>query len=54
MDDLDGPASGLEQLVNKWRAEFQRPENTDFYTEVDYKEAERRYVKLRLKGWPDV
>jgi len=44
------PAMGIEQLVDKCRNDFRRPENTDFYTEVDYKEAERKYVKLRLNG----
>lgn len=41
---------GIEQLVEKCRIDFRRPENTDFYTEVDYREAERKYIKLCLKG----
>jgi len=50
MDNLASFANGIEQLVQRWRAEFRRPENTDFYTEVDYKEAERKYVKFCLNG----
>jgi hypothetical protein len=41
---------GLQRLVEKFRNEFNRPENTNFYSETDYKEAERKYVKLCLEG----
>lgn len=50
MDELGCSASGIEQLVEKWRTEFRRPENKDYYTEIDYQEAERKYVKYRLNG----
>ena len=40
------------ELVEKWRVEFRRPENTDHYTAADYKEAERKFVKYRLNGQP--
>ena len=39
---------GIELLVEKCRDEFRRPENTDYYTENDYKEAERKFVKFSL------
>jgi hypothetical protein len=52
MNDLGGYATGIEQLVEKWRIEFRCTENTDHYSEVDYKEAERKYVKYRLNGQP--
>lgn len=39
---------GIERLVEKCRNEFRRSENTDYYTESDYKEAERKFVKFRL------
>jgi hypothetical protein len=52
MNDLGGCATGIEQLVEKWRIEFRCTENTDHYSEVDYKEAERKYVKYRLNGQP--
>ena len=39
---------GIELLVEKCRDEFRLPENTDYYTENDYKEAERKFVKYRL------
>jgi hypothetical protein len=41
---------GLQRLIEKFRNEFKRPENTDFYSETDYKAAEREYVKLCLEG----
>ena len=43
-------AVGIELLVEKCREEFRCPENTDFYEEDDYKEAERKYVKFCLNG----
>jgi hypothetical protein len=43
-------AHGIELLVEKCRNEFRCPENTDYYTENDYKEAERKFVKFCLDG----
>ncbi len=50
MDDSQYHSNGLEQLVDKFRSEFRRPENTDHYTHVDYREAERKYIKFCLNG----
>ena len=50
MADLGCSANGIEKLVAKWRTEFRRSENVDYYTEIDYQEAERKYVKYRLNG----
>jgi hypothetical protein len=44
------PAIGIELLVEKCREKFRCPENTDFYDEDDYKEAERKYIKFCLNG----
>jgi hypothetical protein len=52
MDEQSRAENGIELLVDKCRTEFRRPENTDFYTEIDYKEAERKYVKFCLNGRP--
>ena len=43
-------AIGIELLVQKCREKFRCPENTDFYEEDDYKEAERKFVKFCLNG----
>lgn len=45
-----GSIRGIELLVEKCRAEFRCSENTDHYTENDYIEAERKYVKYCLYG----
>jgi hypothetical protein len=41
---------GIELLLKKYRNEFRCPENTDYYNENDYKEAERKFVKFCLSG----
>ncbi len=48
MDNTTSRSQGIELLVKKCRNEFRRPENTDYYPENDYKEAERKFVKFRL------
>lgn len=45
-----GPNRGIELLVEKCRTEFRCSENTDYYTESDFTEAERKYVKYCLYG----
>ena len=45
-----GRPNGIEQLVERWRTEFRRPENTNFYDDIDYKKAERKYIKFCLDG----
>jgi hypothetical protein len=52
MEPAGKPGDGLELLVEKWRSEFQRPENTNFYTQNDYKEAERKFIKHCLSNGP--
>jgi hypothetical protein len=44
---------GIELLLEKCRSEFRRSENTDYYAEHDYKEAERKFIKFRLSGNPE-
>jgi hypothetical protein len=53
MNNATSTTHGIELFVENCRKEFRRPENTDYYTENDYKEAERKYVKLCLKGSAD-
>ena len=45
-----GATYGIELLVEKYRKEFRRPENTNYYARDDYKEAERQFIKMRLNG----
>ena len=50
MDKITSSEQGIRLLVEKCRLRFQLPENKEHYTKEDYKEAERRYVKLCLNG----
>ena len=43
-------ANGIQLLVELYRNEFRRPENTNYYAPDDYKEAERKFVKMCLKN----
>ncbi len=48
MNSTTNDSHGIKMLVEKCRDEFRLPENTDYYTENDYKEAERKFIKFRL------
>lgn len=37
--------NGIEELIKKYRASFHIPENINYYSEKDYKIAERKYIK---------
>jgi hypothetical protein len=50
MNNITSATNGIELLVEKCRNEFRRPENTDFYAQEDYREAERKFVKFCLNG----
>ena len=41
---------GIRFLIRKYRNEFRRPENIDYYSESDFKEAEKKFVKFCLTG----
>lgn len=41
---------GIRLLVQKYRSEFRRPENVNYYTQNDFKEAENKFVKFCLTG----
>jgi hypothetical protein len=53
MDNSKQGTSGIELLVEKCRKNFRRAENTDYYDESDYKDAERKFVKTCLYDNPD-
>jgi hypothetical protein len=50
MNNASKENQGLHRLIRKFRNEFRRPENANFYSEADYKVAERKYIKHRLNG----
>jgi hypothetical protein len=46
------PDAGLKRLIRKCRNEFRCPENTHHYSEKDFHEAERKYIRFCLTGDP--
>jgi hypothetical protein len=40
---------GIRKLIKKYILEFRIPENLGHYSPEDYAEAEKRFVKYRLK-----
>ena len=50
MDNSSNTDQGIRLLIQKYRNEFRRPENIYYYTENDFKEAEKKFVKFCLTG----
>jgi hypothetical protein len=50
MDNAWNTNQGIRLLIQKCREEFRLSENTDFCSENDYKDAERKFVKLCLRS----
>ena len=48
MDLKGNKASGLKLLRDTYRKKFRVPENMNYYSEEDFKKAEKKYVKLCL------
>jgi len=42
--------AGIQLLLKKYRKIFRIPENIDFYSEEDYKLAEKKFLKYALLG----
>ena len=40
--------TGIQSLLNFYRSMFQIPENIDYYSPEDYREAERKFLKFCL------
>lgn len=41
--------SGLRLLINRYKAIFQTEENQKYYSEEDYRKAERKFLKYVLE-----
>ena len=50
MDNSSDTKNGIKLLVQKCREQFRISENLNHYSEGEYREAERKYVKLCLRG----
>ena len=48
MDVKGKKASGVKLLREMYRKKFRVPENMNYYSEEDFKKAEKKYVKLCL------
>jgi hypothetical protein len=47
-DDSADQPRGIDLLVEKYRQRFRVPENLDHYSETDFHEAERQYLRFCL------
>ena len=52
MDNGSNTKDGIKLLIQKCREQFRISENLNYYSEEEYKEAERRYIKFCLSGSP--
>ena len=43
------PKSGIQTLLEKYRAAFRMRENLDYYSSQDYRRAERKFLKYVLE-----
>ena len=41
---------GIDRIVDKYRQRFRVPENLDHYSDADYHEAERQYLRFCLSN----
>ena len=53
MADNSNSDEGIRSLIRKYRKEFRLPENMKFYSENDFAEAEKKYIKFCLTGRPN-
>jgi hypothetical protein len=45
---ISATSSGMDRLVEKYRRQFRIPENLNHYSEADYQQAEREYLRYCL------
>ncbi len=50
MADTESEDRGIRLLIKKYRNEFRCHENLNFYSENDFKEAEKKFIKFCLTG----
>ena len=47
-DITDGDRQGIDRIVAKYRQKFRVTENIEYYSEDDFHEAERQYLRFCL------
>ena len=50
MDNKSNTKDGIKLLIQRCREQFKISENLNHYSEEEYREAERKYVKFCLSG----
>ena len=50
MKEKDFSNDGLKNLIARYRRVFHLPENVDYYSKQDFKNAERQFIKFMLKN----
>jgi len=50
MDKPEPRNVGIKLLIKKAKKKFRIPENLSFYSEKDYKKAEKKYIKTYVLG----
>jgi hypothetical protein len=49
MESCSQSRSGLRELLKKYRTLFRIPENVNYYSDEDYRLAERKFLKYLLE-----
>jgi len=49
MDSCSDSRNGLRVMVEKYKNMFRIPENVDYYSEEDYRLAERKFLKYLME-----
>ena len=50
MEKQTGKDSGIQLLVKRYKEAFRISENLNYYSESDYQDAERKFLKYALTG----
>jgi len=54
MADTSDKTTGIQRLIRNLKKEFRTPENLDHYSEEDFQEAEKKYLKFCLQNGCDI
>jgi hypothetical protein len=49
MNSVDRENKGIQMMLTRYKKIFRIPENTDYYSETDFKIAEKKFLKLVLQ-----
>ena len=50
MDKVKTGNTGIKKLIKKGKEQFRINENVSFYSEKDYKRAEKKFIKVCVLG----